>query len=63
MYREFFAGLESIELPLVAMAFFVLIFAVVVVRTFVIKRRRDYDEMAALPLSDPESSDRNEVTP
>jgi hypothetical protein len=52
MYREFYAALPSTLLPIVVMAFFVVVFAVVLLRTFVLKRRRDYDRMAALPLAD-----------
>jgi cbb3-type cytochrome oxidase subunit 3 len=52
MYREFYAALPSTLLPIVVMAFFLVAFVVVVLRTFVLKRRRDYDGVAALPLAD-----------
>lgn len=52
MYREFYAALPSTLLPIVVMAFFLAAFVVVVVRTFVLKRRRDYESVAALPLAD-----------
>lgn len=52
MYREFYAALPSTLLPIVVMAFFLAAFVLVVVRTFVLKRRRDYERVAALPLAD-----------
>lgn len=63
MYREFFSNLESATLPLVAMGFFLLAFLLVLLRTFLLKRKADYDDVAALPLEDRESSDPTEVTP
>lgn len=52
MYKQFFAALDSTALPLAAMAFFVLAFVVVIVRTFSLKRTNDYDAVAHLPLDD-----------
>jgi hypothetical protein len=62
VYKEFFANLESATLPLVAMAFFVFAFVLVLLRTFLYKRKTDYDDVAALPLEDRSGSDRTEVT-
>lgn len=52
MYREFYSALPSTVLPIAVMAFFLAAFVIVVLRTFVLKRRRDYDRVAALPLAD-----------
>ena len=52
MYREFFAGMESPLLPLLAMGFFLLAFALILLRTFVLKRKPEFDSVAALPLAD-----------
>jgi cbb3-type cytochrome oxidase subunit 3 len=57
MYREFYAALPSTLLPIVVMAFFLVLFVVVVLRTFALKGRRDYDRVAALPLADDPHSD------
>jgi hypothetical protein len=55
MYHEFFAGKQLLSLPIVAMVFFAVTFAAVVVRVLVIKGRqasmRD-DHLAHLPLFD-----------
>jgi cytochrome c oxidase cbb3-type subunit 4 len=59
MYKQFFAALDSTALPLAAMAFFVLAFVVVVVRTFSLKRTNDYDAVAQLPLDDSADSASN----
>jgi len=52
MYRDFYSALPSTLLPIVVMTFFLVVFAVVLLRTFVLRRRRDYDRLAALPLAD-----------
>jgi len=57
MYREFFSGMTSTTLPMVAMAFFFVAFVLVLVRLFVLRRRRDYDPIAALPLDDVSTTD------
>lgn len=54
MYRQFFTGMESPLLPLLAMGFFILVFVLMLLRTFVAKRRSDFDSVAALPLADDE---------
>jgi len=52
VFREFYSALPSTLLPLVVMVFFAVVFAGILVRTFVVKRRHDYDRVAALPLAD-----------
>lgn len=59
MYREFFRGLDSPVLPIAAMLFFVVAFVLVLLRTFVWKRKRDYESDAALPLAGDEPNSRN----
>jgi hypothetical protein len=63
MYREFFSALDSPALPLVAMAFFALAFALVLLRTFVWKPKREYDPIATLPLDEGGETSRHEVKP
>jgi hypothetical protein len=66
MYREFFAGMEHTGLALFAMLLFMLLFALVLLRLFALRSRRDYDAVALLPFDDslPSlSADRNEVNP
>jgi len=63
MYRQFFSALDSPALPLAAMAFFAIAFALVLLRTFAWKRTKDYDSVADLPLADGEATFRKEVKP
>jgi hypothetical protein len=63
VYRQFFAALDSPALPLAAMGFFLVAFVLMLARTFLWKRKSDYDSIAALPLDHPEGSDRSEVKP
>lgn len=62
MYKQFFAALESTALPLAAMAFFVLTFLVIIVRTYSLKRTSDYDAMANLPLEESATPNTNSET-
>jgi hypothetical protein len=39
------------------MVFFVVAFVLILLRTFVLRRRRDYDRVAALPLADAPAAD------
>jgi len=52
MYREFYSALSSTTLPLVTMLFFLVAFLLVLARLFLLRRRHDYDHLAALPLED-----------
>ena len=52
MYKWFYAGNALVDLPLFALGFFLLFFAAVVVWATVLKRPRDFDAVAALPLDD-----------
>lgn len=52
MYRQFFSNLDSAALPLFAMALFLTLFVAVLVRTFVLRTKADYQPLAALPLED-----------
>lgn len=64
MYREFYSALPSTAWPIAVMGFFLVAFAVVLLRTFVFHRRRDFDDVAAMPFADdPETlsdSDRSD---
>ena len=52
------------ELPIYAMALFIFVFALVLVRTLVYRKKTDFDPLAALPLADeqPVPADKHEVT-
>ena len=52
MYAQFYAGSRLVDFPLFALVFFVAMFAAVVVRVIVVKRRSDFDAVSRLPLAD-----------
>jgi hypothetical protein len=52
MYKQFFANMESTTLPLFAFFVFVTAFLLMLARTFLFKRKGDFDPLAALPLRD-----------
>jgi hypothetical protein len=52
VFRQFFAGMDLGVFPLFALLFFLLLFAVVGARLFLLKRPADYAHDEALPLSD-----------
>jgi hypothetical protein len=54
MYKAFYEQLTFTWLPLAATLFFVAVFAIVLLRLFVLRRRKDFDSIAALPLFDDE---------
>ncbi len=56
MYKQFFAGMSFTALPLFALALFLVFFALVFLRTFAFRSKRDFDAMASLPLHDSEES-------
>ncbi len=56
MYRAFYEGLSSLSwLPQATMIFFFTFFIAVLLRTYVLKQRKDFDEVASLPLDDEEA--------
>lgn len=52
MFKQFFAGMEWTALPLFALALFMVMFALVVLRTFAFKTTGDFQPHSVLPLSD-----------
>lgn len=50
MYRQFFQGLGTFELPLFALGLFFTFFLVVVVRLFALRRSNDFEAVSRLPL-------------
>jgi hypothetical protein len=52
MYKQYFAGMEFTALPLFALFFFLVLFLAVGVRLFLVKRPKDFDRDASMPLSD-----------
>ncbi|MEW6433847.1 MAG: CcoQ/FixQ family Cbb3-type cytochrome c oxidase assembly chaperone [Myxococcota bacterium] len=64
MYRQFFANMEWTALPLFALGLFLVMFTLMLLRTFAWKSKSDFSPVAQLPLSDGRDvrNDR-EVTP
>lgn len=52
MYREFYAGATLLDLPLFTLILFIAVFLGVVARTFLLRRSRDFDGLAQLPLGE-----------
>ncbi len=52
MFKQAFSQLDSVTAPLVAMAIFFGVFVLMLARTFVYKRKGDFDPIASLPLND-----------
>jgi hypothetical protein len=50
MYKQFFANMESVALPMFAFGLFFSAFVLMLLRTFAWKRKADFDPMAAMPL-------------
>ncbi len=63
MYQQYFAGMAWQWLPLLALFLFLTMFVLMLVRTFVVKRKTDFDAVAALPLSDGDVTHSSEVKP
>jgi cytochrome c oxidase cbb3-type subunit 4 len=54
MFRQFFAGMQLIALPLFAMLLFLVFFLGVVAWVFFARRSQDFEGLARLPLTEPE---------
>lgn len=52
MYKQFYEGLQATHLPLATLFLFIAVFAVSIIRLFVIKKKQDFDGVAQLPLGD-----------
>jgi hypothetical protein len=61
MFKQYFAGFEFVGLPLFALGLFVVMFTLVVLRTYAFKTKADFDPQSQLPLSDGKQTSR-EVT-
>jgi cbb3-type cytochrome oxidase subunit 3 len=57
MYKQFFSNMDSVMLPLAALAIFFVAFLMMLARTFAYKRKTDFDPVAALPLRDDSSKE------
>lgn len=62
MFKQFFAGMEWIELPLFGLGLFIAMFVLVVLRTFAFKTKGDFEPHSQLPLSDGKEIASREVT-
>ena len=56
MYKQFFAGMEWVWLPLFGLFLFMAMFVLVVLRTFAFKTRGDFQSHSELPLIDGDSA-------
>ena len=54
MYKAFYEQMTFAWLPQATMLFFLGVFLIALARLFVFRRRKDFDQIAALPLSDDE---------
>lgn len=63
MFKQHFANLEFVELPLFGLWLFIGVFALVLLRTFVLKRKQEFDADAQLPLNDGPVLSSPEVKP
>lgn len=54
MYRWFYEGMSLQSLPLFTLVLFVGVFVAVIARTFLMRRSRDFDSLAEMPLLDGE---------
>lgn len=52
MYRSFYAGMSLTDLPLFALMLFVTVFLAVIVRTWVFRKREEFDALARLPFDE-----------
>lgn len=52
MYKPFFASSNWTELAIFGLVFFIGVFALVLLRTWVFKTKTDYDAVAATPLAE-----------
>ncbi|MBL8951574.1 MAG: hypothetical protein JNK82_12405 [Myxococcaceae bacterium] len=50
MYRSFYENLSFAWLPTATLVFFLTVFALALVKLFVLNGRRDFEHVAALPL-------------
>lgn len=64
MYKPFFASSNMTELAIFGLVFFIGIFALVLVRTWVFQKKTSYDAVAAMPLAEErhEIANSKEVT-
>lgn len=52
MHKQFFANMESPAFPLFALAVFFTAFLLMLARTFLYKRKGDFEPFASMPLND-----------
>jgi cytochrome c oxidase cbb3-type subunit IV len=52
MYRQFYEGMDLAVLPLFALVLFVAVFVGVFIRTYVLRRAGDFDNLARMPLDE-----------
>lgn len=62
MFKQYFAGFEFTALPLFALALFLLMFVLVLVRTYAFKSQRDFEPQSQMPLFDGKETASHEVT-
>lgn len=62
MFKQYFAGFEFTALPLFALALFITMFVLVLLRTYAFKTRGDFEPQSQMPLSDGKEIASREVT-
>jgi cytochrome c oxidase cbb3-type subunit 4 len=53
MYKQFYQGMTLTQLPLFTLVLFLAVFLGVVAWVFFVRRSRDFDALAQLPLGEP----------
>lgn len=61
MYKEFFANMQWTALPLFALVLFIVIFALVIARTWGGQKQSDFEQLASLPLLHDDQPSHQEV--
>lgn len=57
MYKQFYQGMSLTHLPLFTLILFITVFLGVVAWLFVVRRGRDFEALAQLPLAEPGTVD------
>ncbi|WP_164021341.1 cbb3-type cytochrome oxidase subunit 3 [Pyxidicoccus trucidator] len=54
MYKQFYSGMDLTELPLFALVLFIMVFLGVCAWVFGVRRGKDFDALANMPLAERE---------
>jgi cytochrome c oxidase cbb3-type subunit 4 len=56
MYKQFYQGMSLTQLPLFTLVLFLAVFLGVVAWVFFVRRSRDFDALAQMPLAEPNAA-------